>query len=98
MSSLLSRTSQKPWEEVLSVSTGASVFLDDGAAEALHWCEAEEELLRASLGVYSLGANLNPVAKDFIAQVCSILQVDNKCMLSYEERTIIYQLTTPLIN
>ena len=73
MSDLFS-LSQKPWKQVASVSDSASVFLDDAAAEIFHWSEGEgakEGLLQLSLGIYSLYEDLNPIAKDFIAQVLS---------------------------
>lgn len=71
MSALLS-LSQNPWKRVVSVAEGASVFLDDAAGEILHWSEEEDlenSLIKVSLGVYSLYTDLNPIAKDFIAQV-----------------------------
>lgn len=70
--SILLSLSQNPWKRVVSTAKGASVFLDDAAAEILHWSEeddSENNLIRVSLGVYSLYADLNPIAKDLIAQV-----------------------------
>ena len=60
----------KPWRTLGGVCKDAAVFLDDGAAELLHWAGGMK-LLPGSVGLYDLHAQLNPVARDFIAAVCT---------------------------
>ena len=54
--------------EVSSLCGGAAVFLDNGAAELLHWAGGVR-LLGDCVGVYDLYQDLSPVARDFIAMV-----------------------------
>ena len=67
-SSSLGELSCRPWREVGEVCKDAAVFLDDGAAELLHWAGGMK-LLSGSVGLYDLHAQLSPVARDFIAAV-----------------------------
>ena len=73
--SLLLSLSQQPWRRIATVAEGASVFLDNAAAELFHWSEGDGSenggLLALSLGIYSLYTDLNPIAKDIIAQVAA---------------------------
>ncbi len=55
------------WKEVADVCKDAAVFVDDGAAELLHWAGGLE--LLESTGVYNLYEDLNTVTRDFIAIV-----------------------------
>lgn len=59
---------RQPWRSVGTVCKDAAVFLDDGAAELLHWAGGVK-LLEGCVGVYDLHSDLNPVARDFIAAV-----------------------------
>ena len=97
MSSLLS-LSQQPWKRVASVAEGASVFLDDAAAEIFHWSEGEGSdnggLLKLSLGIYSLYTDLNPIAKDIIAQVT--LAIKKNKIIRTPSLSFKKQKTTPI--
>jgi hypothetical protein len=64
----LADLSRKPWKAVSGVSRDAAVFVDDGAAELLHWAGGVR-LLEGCVGVYDLHSELSTIAKDFIAAV-----------------------------
>lgn len=66
--SALSELAIRPWKEVARVCKDAAVFLDDPAAELLHWAGGLE-LLGECVGVYDLYKDLNSIARDFIATV-----------------------------
>ncbi|XP_064398020.1 sec1 family domain-containing protein 2-like isoform X2 [Halichondria panicea] len=54
------------WRKVADVCRDAAVFVDDNAAELLHWAGGLE-LLDGCTGMYSIYKELNSIAKDFIA-------------------------------
>ena len=60
-----------PWRLVAAVSEEAAVFLDDCAGELLHYAGGVE-LLGEVVGAYHLYMELNPVARDLIAQVFNV--------------------------
>ena len=65
----------RPWKEVVDLCKDAAVFLDDSAADLLHWAGGLE-LLSGCLGVYDMYKDLNPVARDFIATVSEPLHIE----------------------
>ena len=69
----LAEIAARPWKEVAVLSKDAAVFVDDSAAELLHWAGGLQ-LLNDSLGVYDMYKDLNPVARDFIASVSRLKQ------------------------
>ncbi len=56
------------WRKVADVCRDAAVFVDDNAAELLHWAGGLG-LLDGCTGMYSIYKELNSIAKDFIATV-----------------------------
>ena len=64
----------RPWREVAAVCRDAAVFVDDGAGELLHWAGGLA-LLDGCIGVYDLFGELSPVARDFIAKVCMLIEI-----------------------
>ncbi len=69
-SAAIAEASLRPWVTVGGVCRDAAVFVDDGAAELLHWAGGIQ-LLKGCVGIYDLYSELSPVARDFIAAVCS---------------------------
>ena len=69
MSTTLNELGTRPWKEVSSLCKDAAVFVDENAAELLHWAGGIE-LLGECVGVYDLYKDLSPIARDFIATVC----------------------------
>lgn len=67
-SATLANLSREHWKAVRAVCRDAAVFVDDGAAELLHWAGGLQVLVGA-VGVYDLHSELNAIAKDFIAAV-----------------------------
>ena len=59
---------ERVWSSVHAVARGAAMFLDDPAAEMLHWT-GTEMIMRDAVGVYRLYDQLNPLARDVIARV-----------------------------
>ncbi len=82
----LGELSCKPWRTVGGVCKDAAVFLDNGAAELLHWAGGMK-LFPGCVGLYDLHAKLDPVARDFIAAVrwtftcLSVFIVSSLCRL-----------------
>ena len=64
----LANLSREAWKAVNAVCRDAAVFVDDGAAELLHWAGGIQQL-EGAVGVYDLHSQLNAIAKDFIAAV-----------------------------
>lgn len=64
----LSQEIASAWKCVHAVCRGAAMFLDDPAAELLHWTGAER-IMRDAIAVYHLYEQLNPLARDVIARV-----------------------------
>ena len=64
----LAQAIERVWRSVHAVSGGAAMFLDDPAAEMLHWT-GTERIMRDAVGVYRLYDQLNPLARDVIARV-----------------------------
>lgn len=56
------------WKKVSDTCKDAAVFIDDNAAELLHWAGGLE-VLEGCVGVYNMYKELNSLAKDFIAAV-----------------------------
>ena len=68
----LSHLAKKPWESISEVCKDAAVFLDDGAAELLHWAGGIE-LLSNCVGVYDLNSQLSAPTRSFIAAVSCMI-------------------------
>ena len=64
----LAQAVERVWSCVHAVSRGAAMFLDDPAAEMLHWT-GTEKIMTDVVGVYRLYDQLNPLARDVIARV-----------------------------
>lgn len=64
----LCELSRQPWRGVAGVCRDAAVFLDDGAAELLHWAGGVR-LLAGCVGCYNLHSELNTTSRHFIASV-----------------------------
>ena len=74
LSASLSELSSRLWTTVGRVCKDAAVFLDDGAAELLHWAGGLK-LIQGCVGAYDLHSELSGVARDFIAAVSGWLCV-----------------------